>query len=681
LENKIWKLTLKDSRHKNFSVDVCDSTLDSNGDLVVKYQNGVPGDNEYVSYLIANANGTIAKYGRCGKVTAASGTATLTGLPKDASGKIALEAGTKLYVFNEQDNGEKTDYSSNLIEVGTTSGHDWGEPSYEWAADNSSVTAKRVCKRDSSHVETETVDTTSEVTTQPTCEGKGKTTYTATFEKDAFETQTKTVEDIDALDHDWGDWTVTTAPTCSAEGEEERVCKRDSAHKDTGKVAIDDDAHEWTFAEFTWTGNETDGYTAVAASYVCKHDSGHTTSANASLSEEVTESTCTAPGKTAYTATIAAADSLDGQEHTEAKDAKPTDPKEHDWNAPTYTWADDNSSVTATRVCKRDASHVEHETAEASSSVTKQPTCEEKGETTYTATFENTAFEKQTKTVEDIDALNHDWGEWTVTTAPTCTEEGEETRTCSHDASHTETRAIDALGHDWGEWTQAKAPTCTEEGEETRTCGHDASHTETRAIDALGHDWGEWTVTKEPTTEAEGEQTRTCARCSEVETRAIPKLDPKPVPTPINYRNTEGNGTQWTKGSSATADFTFKRSKNDGETFSHFTGIQVDGKGVASSNYIAESGSVVVKLKPAYLETLAVGEHTITALFDDGNSASAKFTVVAKKSAANGTAPKGNATAKTGDSGALLGFTALCVASLALLGAGKARRERSLPRK
>ena len=45
----------------------------------------------------------------------------------------------------------------------------------------------------------------------------------------------------------------------------------------------------------------------------------------------------------------------------------------------------------------------------------------------------------------------HDWSAWEVTTAATCTEKGVETRTC--DCGETETRGIDALGHDWGEWT------------------------------------------------------------------------------------------------------------------------------------------------------------------------------------------------------------------------------------
>ena len=73
-------------------------------------------------------------------------------------------------------------------------GHDWDEPEYVWAkqGDDWYCTAKRVCKRDASHVEMETVKATYEVTTPATTKKEGVGTYTATFENEAFETQTKT---------------------------------------------------------------------------------------------------------------------------------------------------------------------------------------------------------------------------------------------------------------------------------------------------------------------------------------------------------------------------------------------------------------------------------------------------------------------------------------------------------
>lgn len=55
--------------------------------------------------------------------------------------------------------------------------------------------------------------------------------------------------------------------------------------------------------------------------------------------------------------------------------------------------------MTASRVCKNDASHIENEIAATTSEVTKEATYDEEGEITYTATFENPAFATQTKKV------------------------------------------------------------------------------------------------------------------------------------------------------------------------------------------------------------------------------------------------------------------------------------------
>ena len=73
------------------------------------------------------------------------------------------------------------------------SGHDWGEPVYEWADDHSAITATRVCKRDPDHAETENGVVTSAVTKEATYDAEGEITYTATFANPAFEPQTAAV--------------------------------------------------------------------------------------------------------------------------------------------------------------------------------------------------------------------------------------------------------------------------------------------------------------------------------------------------------------------------------------------------------------------------------------------------------------------------------------------------------
>ncbi len=114
----------------------------------------------------------------------------------------------------------------------------------------------------------------------------------------------------------------------------------------------------------------------------------------------------------------------------------------------------------------------------------------------------------------------------------------------------------------------------------------------------------------------------------------------------IVYSCVEGAGGVWTKGSQSELKFVHKRSVDDATTFDHFTGILVDGKAVDKANYTAESGSVIVKLKPAYLETLSVGAHTITTQFDDGDDVTVSFTINDKSGKSDST-PSGNSKAKS----------------------------------
>ena len=182
-------------------------------------------------------------------------------------------------------------------------------------------------------------------------------------------------------------------------------------------------------------------------------------------------------------------------------------------------------------------------------------------------------------------------------------------------------------------------PTCTEAGSHDeivfcKGCGEQLS-TETVTDDAPGHDWGDWKTVKEATAEEEGEEERECSRCGEKETRTTSKLDPEEV----TYSFTSGDGALWTSGSTDTLDFTVKRSVDDDKTFDLFTGILVDGEAVDASNYTAEAGSVNISLKAEYLETLAEGDHTITAGFDEGFSAEASFTIL-KEEGADDAAPE-----------------------------------------
>ena len=110
-----WKLTLHDSDRDDFTA----KTVLVNGSVLeVEYKNAKVGDNEYISAVIKDADGSISRYTRVvqldGTTNGTRGRATidLTGI--DMTGKT-------LCVFNEQFNGDhKTDYAGALREVKLT---------------------------------------------------------------------------------------------------------------------------------------------------------------------------------------------------------------------------------------------------------------------------------------------------------------------------------------------------------------------------------------------------------------------------------------------------------------------------------------------------------------------------------------------------------------------------------
>ena len=149
------------------------------------------------------------------------------------------------------------------------------------------------------------------------------------------------------------------------------------------------------------TCTEKGGYDTVVYCTGCKAElsrehtelqaTGHTP--GTAVEENRMEPTCTEKGGYDNVVYCTVCKAELSREHTEL------DPLGHDWDAPSYEWSEDNSTVTATRICKSDETHGETETVAATSEVTKEATVDEEGEITYTAEFTNPAFEKQTKAV------------------------------------------------------------------------------------------------------------------------------------------------------------------------------------------------------------------------------------------------------------------------------------------
>lgn len=131
----------------------------------------------------------------------------------------------------------------------------------------------------------------------------------------------------------------------------------------------------------------------------------------------------------------------------------------HDYGAADYSWSADKSTCTASRICQKDKTHIETETATATSVITKQPTCTTAGERTYKAEFKNEVFVTQTQT-EAIAKKGHKYAaptySWSADKS-TCTA----SRVCQNDKTHVETEKATVTSAVTTQPTYEKTGVCT----------------------------------------------------------------------------------------------------------------------------------------------------------------------------------------------------------------------------
>lgn len=89
-------------------------------------------------------------------------------------------------------------------------------------------------------------------------------------------------------------------------------------------------------------------------------------------------------------------------------------------------------------------------------------------------------------------------------------------------------------------------------------------------------------------------------------------MTPQASGTTPEYKITEGANSSWTKNTDATLKFVA-----NGD-LSKLVGVKVDGALITADKYTAVSGSTVITLKNDYLDTLSVGKHTLTVVYNDG---------------------------------------------------------------
>ena len=351
--------------------------------------------------------------------------------------------------------------------------HQWGAVTYTWSDDHLQVEASRTCVNDPSHIEKETVTTSSIVTKQASCEEEGEITYTTLgFTNPDFDIQTKAVV-VPATGHAWAS-AVYTWSADKAHVTGSRVCQNDTSHIETETVdavysitkkptctemgestytslaftngafevqkIVDMDipalGHDWDKIEFAWS----EDCTEVTVTAVCTHDASHQVKETVKATGKETKApTCETQGEMTYTSDAFETPGIPVQMKIASIPATG-----HQWGAATYTWSADKAHVTGSRVCQNDTTHIETETVDVVYAITKEPTCTEMGESTYTSlAFTNDAFEVQKIVDVDIFALGHDWDDPTYVWS----EDGRmitASRLCKHDAKHSETESVSA---------------------------------------------------------------------------------------------------------------------------------------------------------------------------------------------------------------------------------------------
>ena len=381
-------------------------------------------------------------------------------------------------------------------------GHDWGT----WTQNSDEKTHTRICKRDTSHTETENCHGgTATCTAKAVCTVCGGEygdalghDFTTSWTHDDNE-HWKQCSRCDAKDdvspHTWDSGTITTAPTCTKAGKKTYSCTKCDATKIEPIPAT---GHSW---KSDWTSDATHhwhecanencdvtdnagkkGYaehsggkatcTQNAVCEFCKAEYGeklpHDFTAE-TVDAKYLKSAATCTEKAVYYKSCAVC-GLSSEGTADEATFFSGNALDHDWGA----WTQNSDEKTHTRICKRDTSHTETENCHGGTA-----TCTAKAVCTVCG-GEYGEMAAHSFTAEKAEAQY-------LKSAATCTEKAIYYKSCAVCGLSSEGTADEAtffsgnaLDHDWGAWTQN-----SDEKTHTRICKRDTSHTETEnCIDA-----------------------------------------------------------------------------------------------------------------------------------------------------------------------------------------------------
>ena len=357
----------------------------------------------------------------------------------------------------------------------TTCEHTYGAPtSWNWSSNHSTCTAVFTCSKCST-----TKNVTANVTTSTTdakCTTTGKKTYTANAALNGTNYTTNYVETINAKGHSW---------------------------KTPGS------------SDWTWSG-----YASATCKFTCS-ECGTSKNVTANITKSTTEPTCSAEGKTVYTATATVTNNSKTATSTKTQTLDKTS---HTYAISGWSWSG-YTCATATFKCKNCTAT---QTASGNSTVTssKAATCESTGYKVHTVTVNFNGTNYSDNKTETLAKTGHSWeftgftwtgytkasanfkcskcqgttsvqanSEVTSSKAASCDTAGYNVYTVKatfdgkqYTDSRTET--IAAKGHNWGAPTYEWLPNSSEskyDCKATRVCRNDNSHTETVTAVSVTH--------------------------------------------------------------------------------------------------------------------------------------------------------------------------------------------------
>ena len=329
-------------------------------------------------------------------------------------------------------------------------------------------------------------------------------------------------------EHHWDQGEIITEPTCTEEGEKKFTCSICGDEK-TEKVSATGHQHTEIRNKKEATCKET-GYSGDTWCKDCRKKilSGQTIAKTENHSWDAgkvtTKATCTEEGEKTFTCSICGDKktekvSATGHQHTEIRNKKEATCKEEGYSGD--TWCKDcGKKILSGQAIAKTEDHSWNQ-----GKITKEPTCKEEGEKTFTCSIcGNTKTEK-------VSTTDHQHMEIRNQKNPTCKEAGYSGDTycadCGVKISSGKTIAK-TKNHNWDGGVITTEPTCTERGEKTFTCTI-CGNTDTKKVNATGHRYGAYKIVKEPTNERKGLKAKTCSVCGKIVYEGIPKTNSSPT--------------------------------------------------------------------------------------------------------------------------------------------------------